>query len=150
MELIRSNSAALLDAAMTQADELVEFFARIDSRLDADDQAILADAARRQESILRKLREDRRMHDDMPAVGDPERGELRAIATTVHDVFASFFDTDDSDAVVRKAVIDATESSRQQFEEIPPEALTDTQRGLVADYDDACNWLVSRFANASP
>lgn len=149
MELIRSESAALLDAAMSEADELIEFLARIESRLAADEQAIVAGASRHQQAIIEKLRKDRRDHDDLPAVGDPERGELRAVATAVHAIFSSLLETGDNDTIVTNAIVDATASSRESFAQIPQDELTETQRSLVAEYCDSCSTLAARLRDAA-
>jgi hypothetical protein len=148
MELIRSTSTALLDAAMSEADEFIEYLAKIQSRLDADVQTIVAGASMRQQGIIEKLREDRRNHDDLPSAGDPERGELRAVATAVHDIFSSLLDTEDHEKIVTNAIIDAAESARESFAQIPQDALTETQQGLVAEYRESCRMLAARLSEA--
>lgn len=135
MSLLRNESAALLDAAMSEADETIAVFEDLAGRLASQEaRQLLEAAAAEQDGIMEALREDRRAHEDLPSIGDPERAHLRALATEAQALVHSVFEHDPGDATRIEKLVESMRSTRERFAEIPSEALSATQARLISEY----------------
>jgi hypothetical protein len=135
MSLLREQSSVLLDAAMSEADEAIAVFEDIARHVDNDDARLLLESAASDHGrLLEGLRESRRSHGDLPSLGDPERGHLRALAAEAQALLQSVVDPTDTDSVRIDRLIETLSSARDKFAQIPNRELTSSELQLIDAY----------------